>query len=94
MNTALARECTRYDLDYDRVLKVYAGTHEIGRDARRHWWDYAILIAGAGVFFYLGLNARVPALAMNYAWLWVLAVILVVSAVACARGLWKATRFS
>lgn len=94
MNQALERECSRYGLDFDRVMLVYSGSREAGGDARRHWWDYAILAAGAGVFLYLGLNARVPALAMNYAWLWALVVVLVVSAAACAWGLWKATRFS
>jgi hypothetical protein len=60
----------------------------------RRWWDYAILAAGAGIFLYLGVNARVPAMAMNFTWLWVLAVGMVASAVAGAWGLWKATRFS
>jgi glucose uptake protein GlcU len=92
-NDALMRECGRYRLDYDHVVRVYGGSAST-TDERRRWWDYAILAAGAGVFLYLGWNARVPELAMNTAWLWILGAILVVSAALCARGLWKSTRFS
>jgi glucose uptake protein GlcU len=94
MNGALLRECNRYSLDYDRVILVFSGTSPEGRDERRHWWDYLILAAAVGVFIYLGSNARVPALNMNFVWLWSLGAILIVSAGLCAWGLWKATRFT
>ncbi len=94
MNQALLRECGRYNLEFARPVHLYGGSVSEARDERRHWWDYAILAAAAGVFVYLGLNARVPALAMSVLWLWILAAILVASAAACAWGLWKATRFS
>jgi len=94
IDKSLERECSRYSLDYGRVQQVYSGSDPNDRDERRHWFDYAVLAAAVGVFLYLGLNARVPALAMSFTWLWVLAAILVLSAVACTWGLWKATRFS
>jgi glucose uptake protein GlcU len=94
MIQALLRECGRYDLDLDRTVQAFAGSGSETRDERRHWWDYAILAAAAGVFVYLGLNARVPAMALSFPWIWVLTAILVASAAACAWGLWKATRFS
>jgi glucose uptake protein GlcU len=94
IDRSLQRECSRYHLDYDRVQQVYGGSDSNSRDEGRHWFDYAILAAAVGVFLYLGLNARVPALAMSFTWLWVLAAILVLSAAACAWGLWKTTRFS
>jgi hypothetical protein len=101
MNGALVRECSRYHLDYNRVLRAYSGTDSgsapggrpVSND-RRGWWDYAILAAAAGVFIYLGWNTRVPALSMNLAWLWILAAVLIASAAAASWGLWKATRFS
>ena len=101
MNSALVRECSRYHLDYDRVMRAYSGAENgsqpgcrpVSND-RRGWWDYAILAAAVGVFAYLGWNARVPALSMNLAWFWVLALVLVASAAAAGWGLWKATRFS
>lgn len=94
MDRALQRECSRYNLDYDEVARIYHGADAKHADARRRWWDYVILAAGAGIFVELGWNARIPALAMNPGWLWILGAILLVSAVACARGLWKTTRFS
>jgi len=100
INMALLRECCRYGLNYDRVVAIYRGTQGVNRsDAaestdRRRWWDYAILTLAAGVFIYLGFNARVPALSMNFTWLWILAALLAASALAAGWGLWKATRFS
>jgi hypothetical protein len=92
-NAALQRECLRYGLDYDRALRAGSGSQPDDGEDRRDWWDYAILAAAAAVFVYLGWNARVPALSMNFGWLWALAAILVATALACGWGLWKATRF-
>jgi drug/metabolite transporter (DMT)-like permease len=94
MNDALCRECDRYSLDYERVVQIYGGVDAKDRDQRRHVGDYLIVAAAAGVFIYLGVNARVPALAMDFGWLWALGAVLVLSAATCAWGLWKTTRFS
>jgi glucose uptake protein GlcU len=98
MNSALVRECSRYHLDYNRVLLACSGADSASglgsRNDRRGWWDYAILVVAMSVFVYLGLNARVPALSMNLAWLWVLAAVLIATAALCGWGLWKTTRFS
>jgi glucose uptake protein GlcU len=94
MNGSIERECTRYGLDFDHILEIYTGSGARGDGSQRRWWDYAILAAAGGVFVYLALNARLPALAMNFPWLSILVVILVVSATYCALRLWKATRFS
>jgi glucose uptake protein GlcU len=93
-NAALQRECLRYNLDPTRVLNAYSGATATDTNDRRRWWDYAILIAAAGVFVYLGLNAKAPALAMNVTWLWLLAAVLVASALAAGLALWRTTRFS
>ena len=53
-----------------------------------------LVSAAVVVFVWLGLNARVPDLAMNFAWVGVLAIILIGSAVGCTWVLWKSTRFS
>lgn len=94
MNNALERECTRYHLDRDRVLQAYNGTQAVELDPQRSVWDYAIVAAAVGVFVYLGINATVPPLSMDLAWVWVLAGVLVASALIAGWGLWKATRFS
>jgi glucose uptake protein GlcU len=94
---SLRRECTRYNLNYDRVLAAYSGSassNDPNQSDKRAWWDYLILAAGAGVFVYLGLNARVPPLTMNLTWLFILTAVLLASAALCAWRLWRATRFS
>ena len=47
-----------------------------------------------GVFIYLGVNARVPVLGMNFGWLVALTVVLIASALAGGWVLRRATRFS
>jgi len=100
-NTALLRECRRYGLDYNVVLAAQTGIpqsttgqSDSAQSDRRRWWDYVIVAAAVGIFVWLGLQARVPALAMNFTWLAVLAAVLIASALAAGYGLWKANRFS
>lgn len=92
-NDSLKRECDRYALDHVRVLQAYTGDAP-DAEQRRDWWDYVILAGAVGVFVWLGLKARVPALNMNMAWVFILSCVLVVAAAVCLRGLWKATKFS
>jgi glucose uptake protein GlcU len=94
MREALVRECARYDLDYDRVMKSYAGQSPAMAVERRAWWDYVILACAVGVFIWLGRNAEVPALSMNLAWVGALTAILLASAGAGGWLLWKSTKFS
>jgi hypothetical protein len=42
----------------------------------RRWWHYAIVTAAA-IFLWLGIQARVPQIAMDRAWLLVLVLVLV-----------------
>jgi hypothetical protein len=97
-NEALLRECCRYHLDYDRVKQSYEGLEpETDPDKAkkgRGWWDYAIIAAAVGVFVFLGVHARPPALSMNMGWVWALAVVLAATASACGWALWKSTRFA
>jgi glucose uptake protein GlcU len=60
----------------------------------RRWWDYLIVAVAIGVFVWLGLQAHVPTVPMNFAWIAILAAFLVASALAAGYGLWKANRFS
>jgi glucose uptake protein GlcU len=104
INQAVLRECSRYGLNYDRVIECFRGPAAAPNDepqsgrangeSARSWWDYAIVAAAVGVFVYLGVNARVPSLAMNFQWLSVLVAVLLAAAVLGGWGLWKETRFS
>jgi hypothetical protein len=94
MNKALERECKRYGLSYQRVLAANEGAESEGREAERSWWDYFIIAAALGVFVWLGKEATLPALSMNYRWLTLLVMLLVATAIGFGWALWKKTRFS
>jgi glucose uptake protein GlcU len=94
MRESLVRECARYKLDYDRASQAYSGTITSTVASGRAWWDYAILASALGVFVWLGLNAHLPTLAMNFAWVGILVAVLIITAVGGAWALWKATRFT
>jgi glucose uptake protein GlcU len=94
MRQAVVRECARYDLDYDQVAQLHVTGKSSGRTDGRAWWDYTIIAAAIAVFIWLGVNAQVPTLSMNFIWIAVLSAVLVISASICGWVLWKATRFA
>jgi hypothetical protein len=92
-NLAIERECDRYRLDYGAVIAAQSGS-EFDVSERRRWWDYAIVAAAVAVFLWLGVQARVPEIAMNRAWLLALVVLLIVTLLYCGRRLRRQTGFS
>jgi glucose uptake protein GlcU len=92
-NEAVLRECRRYGLDYYRTLAAQSGDEFGGRNERRRWWDYAIVLAATGVFVWLGVRAVVPPLAMNLRWIAALGGLLLLSLIAGGWSLWRRTRF-
>src|SRR6266436_6373253 len=92
-NEAVLRECNRYGLDYHRTMMAQAGDEFGGRDERRRWWDYVIVLSATGIFLALGLHAVVPPLAMDFKWVAILGVVLVLSLIAGGLSLWRRTRF-
>jgi glucose uptake protein GlcU len=92
-NEAVLRECTRYGLDYDKTMMAQAGDEFGGREEKRRWWDYAIVLAATGIFIALGIRAVVPPLAMNLKWVAGLVVVLFFSLIAGGWSLWHRTRF-
>ena len=91
-NDALLRECNRYDLDYQRVLQRYSSEATGSEDNRRDWWDYLIVAIAIGIFVWLGWNASIPPLTMNFQWISVLTAILLLTLAASIWALWKASR--
>ena len=92
-NLAIERECDRYGLDYFSVIAAQTGS-EFDTHERRRWWDYAIVAAAVAVFLWLGLQARVPEIAMNRGWLLILVIILAASLLYCGLRLRRQTGFS
>jgi glucose uptake protein GlcU len=92
-NEAVLRECNRYGLDYHQTMMTQAGDEFGGRDEKRRWWDYAIVLAATGIFVTLGVRAVVPPLAMDLKWVAILGVVLALSLVAGTLILWRRTRF-
>jgi glucose uptake protein GlcU len=84
-HAAIERECERYALEREHVIGAFNGEHP--NEDRREWWDWLILVCAAGVFVALGVNARVPELAMNYAWTLGLTIVMMATAVVCGWGL-------
>lgn len=93
-NEAVQRECERYGLDYNRTLLAQAGDEFGGREEKRRWWDYVIVLVATGIFITLGVRAVVPPLQMDLRWVGLLGVVLLVSLVAGAWSLGRRTRFS
>ena len=92
-NEVVLRECNRYGLNYHRTIMAQAGDEFGGREERRRWWDYAIVLTASGVFVWLGVHAVVPPMAMNIRWIAVLAVLLIVSLGIGGWSLWRRTKF-
>ena len=93
-NDALVRECDRYNLSYTQVLRAYSGNDFGDEKESRRWWDYLIVLAAIAIFVYLGVNATVPQLAMNYRWMAVLGAILIGTLGVCGWQLLRKTGFS
>ena len=93
-NMALERECHRYGMDYRAVLLSQSGDEFGCRDERRRWWDVVIVSLATCLFIWLGMNAKVPVLAMNLRWVAVLSMLLLVSLLCGGWVLWRRTRLS
>src|SRR5271170_2649950 len=91
--SAVDRECNRYGLNYHKTMMAQAGDEFGGREEKRRWWDYAIVLAATGIFIALGIRAVVPPLAMNLKWVAGLVVVLFSSLMAGGWSLWHRTRF-
>jgi drug/metabolite transporter (DMT)-like permease len=92
-NEAVLRECDRYGLDYNKTMLAQAGDEFGGKEEKRRWWDYAIVLTATGVFVALGVRAVVPPLTMDMRWVAVLGVVLVLSLFVGGWSLWHRTKF-
>jgi drug/metabolite transporter (DMT)-like permease len=92
--TAISRECLRYGLSLEECEAAQLGAMpRNSMQTRRPWWDVLIVAAAVTLFLWLGLQAQVPPLAMNFFWMSTLCVVLALAAIGCGGLLWKKTRF-
>ena len=92
-NEAVLRECVRYGLDYNKTILAQAGDEFGGKEEKRRWWDYVIVLTATAVFVSLGVHAVVPPLTMDMRWVAILSAALVLSLGAGGWSLWRRTRF-
>jgi drug/metabolite transporter (DMT)-like permease len=91
---AISRECLRYGLSLEECEAAQLGAMpRNSTQTRRPWWDVLIVAAAVALFLWLGLQAQVPPLAMNFSWMSALCVVLGFAAIGCGWLLWKRTRF-
>jgi drug/metabolite transporter (DMT)-like permease len=91
---AVLRECKRYGLNYQRTMMAQAGDDFDGRDRRRRWWDYIIVLTATAVFVTLGVRATTPPLTMDTRWAVFLSGALMISLFVGGWCLWRRTRFN
>ena len=91
---AMERECVRYGLDRERVAAALMGSDPSGgaRSSWR-WWEMLIVGAAIAVFIWLGLQAKMQAIAVDARWLLTLAAASVALLLGGGVLLWKRTRF-
>jgi glucose uptake protein GlcU len=94
MNEAVMEQCERYHMEYEQVLAGYHRGEAEQNDKRHGWWDYLIVVLAVAIFVWLGSNAAIPPLAINFPWLAVLVAILLLTLGGCCWALWKKTGFS
>jgi len=91
-DAALERECYRYGLDYKEMREAQDGAGHVQAGTRR-WWDWAIVGAAIALFAWLGHDAQLPPLAMDFGWVSALSVLLLVAIGIGGWSLWTRTRF-
>lgn len=92
--TAISRECLRYGLSLEECEAAQLGAMpRNSTHTRRPWWDALIVTAAVTLFLWLGLQAQVPPLAMNFFWMSTLCAVLALAAIGCGWLLWKKTQF-
>ena len=71
---AAERESLRYGLDADRIMEGLEGRSPITKQLGRSKWEIVIAVLAGGIFIWLGVLARRPAISANLYWAGALAV--------------------
>jgi drug/metabolite transporter (DMT)-like permease len=93
--SAIARECSRYQLDFAEVVQSCEGQEPDSMTAqKRPWWDFLILGSAVAIFLWLAVGVQTPPIPMNRMYAAILAAVLLILFLACGWFLRKQTRFA
>lgn len=93
--SAMERESRRYGLDLRRLEASIEGEDPLEHAGhRRGLWDWLVAVAAAGVFIWSGIAARPQPVAVNSAWIVILALATLGALAGGGILLWRRTRFS
>lgn len=91
----MERECSRYELQPERVSAILQGDDPFSRETtKRNWWELLVAAGALGIFVWLAFVARRQAIAFNITWMIVLGAATLGLLAICGGLLWKRTRFS
>jgi len=91
---AIARECTRYDMNLEKTLAAQYGEEISDAKHPRRWWDWLILAIALGVFVHFAVDAHTPPMAIRYGYAALLTAVMLTFLVAGGWVLWKRTHFA
>jgi hypothetical protein len=76
------------------VVMVAGDDPLAGDKHQRRWWEVVIMLAAAGIFFWLAVGTRAQHIYVNFPWMIVLIVGTIIPLGLCGTLLWRRTRFS
>jgi drug/metabolite transporter (DMT)-like permease len=92
---AIARECDRYGLHFERLEAAQQGKDSLGDErAKRRWWDMLIVATAVGIFVWLAIGVRRPPIQVDVSFVAALVAAMLLFLVVCGWMLWKRTKFS
>lgn len=91
---AAAREAEKYGVDSDYVQARLLGQEHESVKKSRSWVDWVLLGTASIIIGFFAINARVPELHLNWAWMTLLIAAMAALLVASGVALWRLTKFS
>lgn len=94
---AAHREGRRYNVtrEYlDAGLAGKAAAGDLGSQNPRSWIDWTVIAAATAIFVLLAVFSRAPQLSVNWTAASALGLVMLAFLIACARRMWKLTRFN
>jgi drug/metabolite transporter (DMT)-like permease len=91
---AAQREAERYGIDPEYVRARMFGEQHTEARGGRTWIDWSLVAVSCIVLVWCGSVARVPHIALNWAWMTALVLAMSALLIVCGVALWRVTRFT